>query len=102
MIKWLAFFAEFARFIVIFALGLAILGEVEGAIYSMIGVAPGGNMWWMAGLANVLLLQIVYRNRLQFSGWLKSPANRKLSGRTTMLLASVSLLLLLIASCLPG
>lgn len=48
---------------------------------------------WLGGLAILLLLFILYRNKLQFSGWYKGKDKTKLPKSVTYILTSVSLLL---------
>ncbi|MCR8633090.1 hypothetical protein [Paenibacillus radicis (ex Xue et al. 2023)] len=93
--KWVTFLLEFIRFLIFFALGLMVLGELERVLYQSLGIQMGGSLWWMPGLANVLLMFIAYHNWLQFSGWFKSPVNRKLTKRTTLALVCIALLLLI-------
>ncbi|NOU95822.1 hypothetical protein GC093_21730 [Paenibacillus sp. LMG 31456] len=94
--KGVTFLLEFIRFLIIFMLGFILLGELEQVLYQAAGIQMLGSLWWMPGLANVLLMLIVYHNRLQFSGWFKSPVNRKLSKRTTLILLYIALLLLIL------
>lgn len=49
---------------------------------------------WLGGIAVVLLIFVLYRNKLQFSGWHKSESRDKLPRIATILLICVSLLLL--------
>ncbi len=49
---------------------------------------------WLGGIAVLLLIFVLYRNKLQFSGWHKAKAQDKLPRITTILLVLTSLLLL--------
>jgi hypothetical protein len=51
---------------------------------------------WVGAIALLLLIFVLYRNKLQFSGWYKGKDGEKLPKNLTILLISVSLLLLIL------
>ena len=50
---------------------------------------------WLGGIAILLLLFILYRNKLQFSGWYKGNGRKKLPKIVSSLLICSSIILLL-------
>ncbi|MDM5211125.1 hypothetical protein QUF94_06695 [Peribacillus sp. NJ4] len=82
---------------IIFVIGM-ILGFIINSIYAIFGITventTGG---WMVGLAIFPLLYVLYKNRLQFSGFYKNGGQVKLSKRTTTILLCISVLMLTVA-----
>ncbi|AXI08344.1 hypothetical protein CV093_05370 [Oceanobacillus sp. 143] len=79
---------------VIFIMG--ILGGVGwliiGNIYSMNGEAKPYS--WLGAIAIFVLIFVLYRNKLQFSGWYKGNGRNKLSKKVSITLVLVSVLLI--------
>lgn len=50
---------------------------------------------WLGSIAILLLIFVLYRNKLQFSGWYEGKEREKLPIIVTILLISISLLLLI-------
>lgn len=75
---------------------LIVLGAGSGMILSSIYSSDAGTepYAWLGGIAVVLLIFVLYRNKLQFSGWYKGESRDKLPRIATILLICVSLLLL--------
>ncbi|ULT59450.1 hypothetical protein L1999_13365 [Neobacillus drentensis] len=76
---------EFIRIIVI----LLILGGLKGAflkfIYTSFGInVDNANGPWLVGLSILILLFVLYRNKLQFSGFYKGSGKVKLSKKVSM------------------
>lgn len=73
----------------------AILSAIINYIYSKIGTDID-NYGWMGVIAIFILLFVLYRNKLQFSGWYQGKGRVKLSEKVFKLLiiSSISLLLL--------
>lgn len=85
---------ELLRIIIILGilggLGWAVLGE----IYSI--YVPAEPFSWIGIIGLLLLIFVVYRNKLQFSGWYKGTGRIRLSHRITktLLISSVILFVL--------
>ncbi|WP_405099979.1 hypothetical protein [Oceanobacillus sp. FSL H7-0719] len=62
-------------------------------IYSLFDVTE--NDTWIGGLAIFILLFVLYRNKLQFSGWYKGKGRRKLPRNISLPLILVSIILLI-------
>ncbi len=87
---------EVTRVIIILLVGYAILWVIERNIYTVIGVDVDSNLYLgLASLANLLILLVLYRNKLQFSGWYKG-YKKSLSKVTTLVLIITSGFLLCI------
>ncbi|TDL88952.1 hypothetical protein E2R55_15610 [Vibrio vulnificus] len=82
---------------IIFVIGM-IMGLIINSIYTIFGITventTGG---WIVGLAIFPLLYVLYKNRLQFSGFYKNGKQVKLSTRTTTILVCFSVLMLTVA-----
>jgi hypothetical protein len=86
---------ELLRIIVIFAFLGSIFGAFLEYVYGTLGVHTD-RYEWMAFLASIILFFVLYRNKLQFSGWYKGKEKEKLSERVSNLLITFSILLLLL------
>lgn len=82
---------EILRILFIFAILGAILGGFLNAIYSSFEV---GTYSWLGGVAILLLLFVLYRNKLQFSGWYKGEGKKKLPNSVTYVISTASVFLL--------
>ncbi|MFF2581476.1 MULTISPECIES: hypothetical protein [Peribacillus] len=82
---------------IIFVIGM-IMGFIINSIYAIFGITventAGG---WIVGMAIFPLLYVLYKNRLQFSGFYKNGGQVKLSNRTTTILLCFSVLMLTVA-----
>jgi hypothetical protein len=86
---------ELLRIIFIFAFLGMILGAIPHAIYSTIGIDTEKYGWsYMLGVFIVIF--VLYRNKLQFSGWYNGKGREKLpKGLSKTLIISAIILLLL-------
>ncbi|WP_245988056.1 hypothetical protein [Cohnella lupini] len=86
---------ELLRIIVIVALLGGFLGYLIRTIYSEIGINIDKH-GWTALFGIFILLFVLYRNKMQFSGWYKGKGREKLPRGATQLLLSGSILLILL------
>jgi len=75
---------------------LIVLGAGGGMILTSVYSSDAGTepYAWLGGIAVLLLIFVLYRNKLQFSGWHKGESRDKLPRIATILLVCFSLLLL--------
>ena len=81
---------------------LLILGGLMGAfikvIYASFGVnVDNTNGSWLVGLSILILLFVLYRNKLQFSGFYKGAGRAKLSKKVGISLIFCSFIMLILA-----
>lgn len=81
---------ELLRIVLIFFILGGIFGALLAEAYEYIGVIISEEYGWMGFIAIFLSLFVLYRNKLQFSGWYTGTGNKKLSQKTTVLLLSFS------------
>lgn len=88
-------FLELIRILFIMAIFVAISGFFVGNIYVATDVDTGKH-GWMGYIALLLLFFVLYRNKLQFSGWYKGKGREKLPKLVSQILifTSISLLVL--------
>jgi hypothetical protein len=86
---------ELLRIIFIFLLLGGILWAFLVEIYSSFGFNLD-DYGWLGGIAIYLLLFVLYRNKLQFSGWYTGNGREKLSKMTSLLLIWSSVLLMIL------
>ncbi|PET61642.1 hypothetical protein CN514_13755 [Bacillus sp. AFS001701] len=85
---------ELIRIVIVFIfLGLT-LSILLHKLYLSMGVNLD-KFGWMGSVAIFSLLFVLYRNKLQFSGWYTGKARDKLSKKVTTFLVSVSVLLII-------
>lgn len=84
---------ELLRIIVIFGLLGALGGVVLGNIYTINETTKSYS--WLGVLAILILLFVLYRNKLQFSGWYKGKGRKKLPKKVSVTLISLSLILVI-------
>ncbi|SDJ80871.1 hypothetical protein [Sediminibacillus albus] len=85
--RHLSVFMELIRIIFLFGLLGGLAWELFGNIYSVSGKVE--EFRWLGGIAIYLALFVLYRNKLQFSGWYKGNGRVRLSRPVTWtLLAS--------------
>ena len=82
---------ELIRILFIIMLLGGILGSILLNIYEGFHTEQYG---LLGGLGILTLLFILYRNKLQFSGWYQGPGREKLSKPVTRILISISIVLL--------
>ncbi|MEH7403516.1 hypothetical protein V7148_21380 [Gottfriedia acidiceleris] len=86
---------EMIRIIVIFGILGALFSTVLSEIYLGIGVNLSNSGWW-SSFGILLLIFVLYRNKIQFSGWYNGKGKVKLSNKVTILLVSSSIIMILI------
>jgi len=86
---------EMLRLIFLFAIIGGIFGYVLEEVYESIGSHPG-KYSWMGFVAILILFFVLYRNKLQFSGWYKGVERKKLPNRLSRILISLSVVLILL------
>lgn len=87
-------FLEILRIIILFAL-LGMAGWVVLAYtYDLFEVKEAYR--WSGSLAVVILLFVLYRNKLQFSGWYKGKGKVKLPKTLSIVLILISIILLIL------
>lgn len=84
---------ELLRIIILFAILGGLAGAFLGFFYISIGVTQ---FQWIGYIAIYILLFILYRNKLQFSGWYNGKGGEKLSKVVTLSLLLTSGLLLVV------
>jgi len=84
---------ELIRIILIFGLLGGLAWMILGNIYTVNETAETYS--WLGALAIFVVLFVLYRNKLQFSGWYKGKGRNKLPKNVSYSLMFVSMLLLL-------
>ncbi len=84
---------ELLRIIFIFILLGGLGWEIIGNIYTINEVTERYS--WFGGVAILLILFVLYRNKLQFSGWYKGKCREKLPKTVSLMLIWVSILLII-------
>ncbi|WP_230130167.1 hypothetical protein [Bacillus sp. CECT 9360] len=70
---------ELIRIILLFFILGSLMGALAKFIYAGLGInVDNTNGGWLAGLAIIILVFILYRNKLQFSGFYKGEGREKL------------------------
>ncbi|OEF95977.1 hypothetical protein [Desulfuribacillus alkaliarsenatis] len=85
---------ELLRIILIFAILATILGYIPDYIYSKLGIDTN-KYGWTSIIGVFILIFVLYRNKLQFSGWYKGKGIEKLPKRISIILIICSIVLLL-------
>jgi hypothetical protein len=88
------FLLELLRIIFIFGLLGGIGSAFIGNIYTINESAE--SYAWLGATAVLLLLFVLYRNKLQFSGWYKGKGSEKLPKPVSITLISSSMLLFIL------
>ncbi|RLL40595.1 hypothetical protein D8M04_18790 [Oceanobacillus piezotolerans] len=85
---------ELFRIIIIFMVLGALGWGVIGNVYTINETTESYS--WLSGIAIFILLFVLYRNKLQFSGWYKGKGKAKLpkSVTGTLILSSILLIIL--------
>ena len=84
---------ELLRIVVIIGLLGGLGWVVIENIYSINEITQ--NYSWLGALAILILLFVLYRNKLQFSGWYKGKGRKKLSKKISVTLISLSVVLII-------
>ncbi|MFB7142709.1 hypothetical protein ACFCYN_24235 [Gottfriedia sp. NPDC056225] len=88
---------EMIRIILIFGLLGSIFSSILSKVYVAIGVDLTNSGWW-SSIGILVLIFVLYRNYIQFSGWYNGKGKEKLPTKVTRLFVSSSVVLIL----LPG
>jgi hypothetical protein len=92
---------ELFRITAIFLILGALLGGLVKLVYANIGInVDNTNGAWLVGFAIIILLFVLYRNKLQFSGFYKGEGKVKLPKKVSVSLTSCSVIMLFIAPLL--
>ncbi|WP_226037331.1 hypothetical protein [Aquibacillus saliphilus] len=84
---------ELLRIIIIFGLLGGLGWAIIGNIYTINETTESYS--WFGALAILVLLFILYRNKLQFSGWYKGNGKKKLSKNVSLTLIFTSIILII-------
>ncbi|MFT9847035.1 hypothetical protein [Aneurinibacillus sp. REN35] len=91
------FLLELIRVLVLLLLLGGLLGTVLKSMYTAVGVDLSHNEYsWLIGISILLLLLVLYRNMLQFSGWYVGKGRKKLPPRMSLFLVLCSAALLVV------
>ena len=91
-------FMEVIRITAIFLILGSIMGVLIKLVYGNFGInVDNTNGGWMVGLSILIIIFVLYRNRLQFSGFYKGEHRVKLSKTLSAFLISSSVLMLIFA-----
>ena len=91
-------FLELIRIIAIFLILGSLMGALMKLIYASLGInVDNTNGGWIVGLSILILIFVLYRNRLQFSGFYKGEQRLKLPKTVSVFLVSCSVLMLIVA-----
>ncbi|PLR75378.1 hypothetical protein CU633_21355 [Bacillus sp. V3-13] len=86
---------ELLRIVFIFFFLGGIMATVLTNVYAMTGINVD-DYNWMGVLGILILLFVLYRNRWQFSGWYSGKGSEKLPVKTSNLLLTISILMLML------
>lgn len=88
---------ELIRIIILFSIiGCVMWGGVR-LIYTSLRInVDDSYAGWLGGMAIYSLLFVLYRNKLQFSGFYNGPYRQKLSPTTTTIFITISVFLLIL------
>jgi hypothetical protein len=86
---------ELIRITVIFVFFYGILGSLLYYLYSKMGISTD-KYGWIGYIAFLFLYFLVYRNKLQLSGWYTGKGREKLPKWVSKLLVSISIIILLL------
>ncbi|SFA70000.1 MULTISPECIES: hypothetical protein [unclassified Bacillus (in: firmicutes)] len=89
------FLLELIRIIVIFVIFGGLFGSLLENVYLVVGTDTN-NYGWIGSIAILILFFVVYRNKLQFSGWYKGKGRERLPIKVskTLILSAITLLLI--------
>ena len=87
---------EIARVIFLFIIFYLITGNIFAYIYKKLGTGYSVANGFMLIISIFILFLVIYRNKLQFSGWYKGKGREKLSKKATKWLISSATFLFLV------
>lgn len=85
---------ELLRIIIIFGLLGGLIWAIIGNIYTINEATETYS--WLGGIAVLVLLFVLYRNKLQFSGWYQGNSRKKLPNNVSLILIFSSILLIIL------
>lgn len=88
MAKLASSILEMIRMMIIMMIFVMILSNIEQQILEQ-WISWEGMYYFFLFIGNVLWFAVLYRNRLQFSGWYRSKMQEKLSRKSTWILMSL-------------
>ncbi|WP_303969694.1 hypothetical protein [Sporosarcina ureae] len=89
---------ELIRIAIILLIIGGLLGGLVNLIYASFGInVDDTNGAWLVGISILIILFVLYRNKLQFSGFYKGDQKVKLPRIISTILISSSIILLIIA-----
>ncbi|MFD4929508.1 hypothetical protein ACFWMS_11300 [Peribacillus butanolivorans] len=89
---------ELFRIITIILVIGMVMGFIINSIYAIFGInVENTTDGWIVAMGIFPLLYVLYKNRLQFSGFYKNGGQVKLSNRATTILLCTSVLMLTVA-----
>jgi hypothetical protein len=89
---------ELIRIAAIFLVFGALIGAIVKGIYMAFGInTDNTNEGMLVGVAIYILLFVLYRNKLQFSGFYKGKGQVKLSKKVSLSLISCSFIMMILA-----
>lgn len=100
MKQLISFVAEFIRAFFIIFIGTAFLNLIENYLFLIMGIDIEESVSWMLTAANILIIFVIYRNKLQSKGWYKSHQNKPFSRLVSWAVLGTSFILLLLAAVL--
>ncbi|MDP1393513.1 hypothetical protein ACIQV0_06885 [Lysinibacillus capsici] len=90
-------FLELIRIIILFSIIGCVMWGGARLIYTSFDInVVGSYAGWLGGIAIYSLLFVLYRNKLQFSGFYNGPYRQKLSPTTTTIFITISVFLLIL------
>ncbi|WP_233732682.1 hypothetical protein ACM1TL_05525 [Lysinibacillus capsici] len=90
-------FLELIRIIILFSIIGCVMWGGARLMYTSFGInVDGSYAGWLGGIAIYSLLFVLYRNKLQFSGFYNGPYRQKLSPTTTTIFITISVFLLIL------
>ncbi len=91
------FLLEYLRVVFILIFGTVTLTFIEEWIYKLFNASIMENpLNWMAIPANIIIILVLYRNKLQFSGWIRRQDGKRLTKTTSGVLMALAIMLLLV------
>jgi len=89
---------EMIRIIFMLLIVGGLLGGFVKLIYASFGINVDDTKGaWLVGVSILIILFVLYRNKLQFSGFYRSSEKVKLPNRISTILVSSSIIMLIIA-----
>jgi len=90
-------FLELIRIIILFSIIGCVMWGGARLMYTSFDInVDGSYAGWLGGIAIYSLLFVLYRNKLQFSGFYNGPYRQKLSPTTTTIFITISVFLLIL------